>query len=600
MKSRASTRTAQATRKGGLALKPGESPPQDAPFSERPLRVLALPLALATAAAVHAPALRTFFAQDDVTFLARARGIEPTPWSLARPLSEGWMWRMLHAAFGLHPLPYHLFNFALHLANTALVYVIGTRLLRSRGAGFSAALLFGASSIAFTPLHWASCLVELLVTTFTLAAFAMFLATRERRGLTPGWAGVLLILAALLSKESAILFPVVLLVVHFRLGDPAPPRSLAPQSVAVLAYAAGFLATLPLVHYAGSETYSMSRSPWFIGMNLATYLRWIVALYDPVRDAIAAMNPAAWRVGLPVALLAAALLWLQRRERRHPEEVGAAWFLAMLAPVVALRFHTYLYYLYLPWPGACWMLAGAGQRLARRRAAAWAMAILLAGFVVVEYGNVRTREHASLGTLPLDKTVREAMMLENAVTGLGAAGVAPGDRIAFVNSAPRRHFAVAQTAGLDTSAVRSYLPLEGALRQGEAIRVFFPGARYLGFAASIPREWEDARTFLYQDEGTLRDLGRGSRALAELGYFTLQLEQWKDAEAMFLRSQALGDTLPDAVFGMIVTSYFLGREDESRRHAEEFLRRWPSDPRAPGVAAGLRGEPPPARPAPRP
>src|SRR5207247_8126278 len=130
---------------------------------------------------------------------------------------------------------------------------------------------------------------------------------------------------------------------------------------------------------------------------------------------VAAMNPAAWRVGLSVALLVAVLLWFQRRDRRHPEEVAAAWFVGMLLPVVALRFHTYLYYLYLPWPGACWMLAGAGQRLARWRAAAWAMAILLAGFVVVEYGNVRKREHASPGPPALDKTLREAVMVENAV-----------------------------------------------------------------------------------------------------------------------------------------------------------------------------------------
>ena len=93
----AAARSLRAGREN-LAPAPGErstarasSPP---PFSQRALRVLALPLALAVAAAVHAPALRTFFAQDDVTFLARARGIEPTPWSLARPLSEGWMWRM--------------------------------------------------------------------------------------------------------------------------------------------------------------------------------------------------------------------------------------------------------------------------------------------------------------------------------------------------------------------------------------------------------------------------------------------------------------------------------------------------------------------------
>ena len=87
--------------------------------------MLALPIALLCAVVVHAPALRTFFAQDDVTFLSRARGLEPTPWSLARPLSEGWTWRLLESTFGLHPLPYHVFGFSLHLASTALVYVIG-------------------------------------------------------------------------------------------------------------------------------------------------------------------------------------------------------------------------------------------------------------------------------------------------------------------------------------------------------------------------------------------------------------------------------------------------------------------------------------------
>src|SRR5213593_3732162 len=73
------------------------------------------PLALAAAAIVFARTLQMFFAQDDVTFLSRARGLEATPWSMARPLSEGWVWRTLSALFGLHPLPYHAFNFALHL-----------------------------------------------------------------------------------------------------------------------------------------------------------------------------------------------------------------------------------------------------------------------------------------------------------------------------------------------------------------------------------------------------------------------------------------------------------------------------------------------------
>jgi len=530
-----------------------------------------------------------FFAQDDVTFLARARGLAPTPWSLARPFSEGWVWRGLNAAFGFEPLAYHAFGFGLHLANAALVYAVGLRLLRSRPAAAAAAVLFGASSIAFTPTHWTSCIVELLVTTLSLAAFRLWLDARARNAAGPLWLAALLGLLALLSKESAILFPLVLLAAHVRLGSRAPVRTLAPQVIATAAYAVALLATLRLVHYVGSETYSMSRSPAFIALNLATYLRWLVALTVPVRDAVAAMSPDAWRSGLAVALAIAFALWSQRREPRHPEEIGAAWFVAFLAPVVALRHHTYLYYLYLPWPGLCWMLAAIGQRLARRSppALAWAMAAALVAFVGVEYRNVRAREHAMVGPFAQDKTIREAMLLENAIQDLRAAGVRPGDRIAFVNPAPRRHFAVADTSAAKAAPVHSYVPLEGALRGGEAIRVFFPGVEYLGFESRLPREWEDAQVFLFHDDGTLRAVGRGSQALAELGRFALRTRQWKEADEMFLRSRALGDTLADATYGLIITSDFLGRPQDSKRHAADFLRRWPNDPRARDVASAM-------------
>ena len=50
-----------------------------------------------------------------------------------------------------------------------------------------------------------------------------------------------------------------------------------------------------------------------------------------------------------------------------------------------------------------------------------------------------------------------------------------------------------------------------------------PASATPGSGKTIPTEWEDAEVFLYQDEGTLRHLGRGSKALAELGYFTLRL-----------------------------------------------------------------------------
>ena len=77
--------------------------------------------------------------------------------------------------FGLEPAGYLAANLALHLANTVWVYVLSRRLLGSGPAAASAATLFGASSIAFTPLHWASGNGELLSTCLALAATWLFL-----------------------------------------------------------------------------------------------------------------------------------------------------------------------------------------------------------------------------------------------------------------------------------------------------------------------------------------------------------------------------------------------------------------------------------------
>jgi hypothetical protein len=204
---------------------------------------LALPAALTCTAIVHWSALGTFFAADDITFLSRARGLEPTPWSFARPLSEGLAWQALHAGFGLDPFPYHLFILALHLGSTAMVFGIGRRLLAhgplpgapmgGRGVSAAAATLFGTSAVAFTPLHWTSSLVEVVVTFFALAGLLAYLVARER-GSGPGlWLSAILGFAAMLSKENAILFPLAVLVVDRRSGlFPPQARTLVPAMAA--------------------------------------------------------------------------------------------------------------------------------------------------------------------------------------------------------------------------------------------------------------------------------------------------------------------------------------------------------------------------------
>jgi hypothetical protein len=595
----ASTGPGDGGDRGSASPASGLAPALERALPPQVARWTALPSALLVTLAVHYVALRTFFAQDDLVFLAGAAGLEPSPASLWRALSGTLRWRLFHAWFGVDPLPYHVVNLAFHLLNVALVYATARRLFAGRGTAWAAAVLFGVSAIAFTPLHWASGLGEIIAGTFALAALWLHLAARGAGAAEAGgrrerpmllWVSAAAVLAAGLTKEVTLLLPLVLLAADRRLGAFAPrARSLLPAGAAGLLFAAGYAATFHASGPLGGDAYAWSLSPVFLAQNLATYLRWTVALGDPVRDAVARMAPGAWPLGTAVALAAVLALASQRRGPRHPEEVGAVWFLALLAPVLPLRSHTYLYYLYVPWAGACWLLAGTGARLTRRFPAALPVALLaLVAFTGVEGWSVRARERAKVGPFAADRTIRESTLLGNAIRSLAAARLAPGSRVAFVNPAPRERVSV---TGAPVASVSSYNPLERAMGGGRTLRLLLPNLRYLGFADTLPRDWEDAEVFLYEPDGRARHIGRGSPALVAAGTYALESGQWAWAEAMFRRALARGDTLPDAVYGLANTRSLLGSGREAAGFARDFLRRWPGDPRAREIAEGFRRAP---------
>ena len=592
-------------RKSAAPARPERARPLALRLPPREATALAWSLPLLVTIAVHGQAVRTFFAADDVTFLSRASGIAPTPWTLARPLSEGVTWHLLYAAFRLNPLPYHLFLFALHLVNTALVFAIARRLTGGLGAACAAAVLFGASAIVFTPLHWTSCLVELQVSTFTLAAFLVYLRARDgakaaepappRVATDPQAAGVsrpliwlsaLLGLAAVLSKESVILFPLAFLVADRRSGLFTPHlRTVIPGAIAAAGYGLAFALLIRTIKYVGTEAYGMTASPSFLMFNFATYLRWLVALTDPLPDLKAVVHTEALATGAMVALAALVLLAISFRAKRHPEEVGAAWFLIFLLPVVPLEHHTYLYYLYLPWAGACWTIAAAGQRLVNRAPLPLAIvaALALVGFAALQARAVRARESRMSGYYPADRTIRDSMILKNIVGGLDTLGYAPGTAFVFANPAPRVHRPLAGSGPI----VYSYMPFDAALRDGETLRLFAPTWKSLDVVERVPREWEDREIVLFNGDGKLWRIGRGGRALTELGYRLMPLGIWAPADSMFRRARALGDTLPDGTFGLMATSHYLGHDDVMREFCREFLRRWPNEPRAAVVDSAL-------------
>jgi Flp pilus assembly protein TadD len=126
----------------------------------------------------------------------------------------------------LEPLGWHLLNIILHGINTLLVFAISLRLLRSKGGAFFAALVFAVHPAAGESVNYISSRSSLLLATFFLSAFLSYQkGTDPEKNQRWPWlvySNILFILA-LLTKETAIVFPALIVVyefIFFRIEQP--------------------------------------------------------------------------------------------------------------------------------------------------------------------------------------------------------------------------------------------------------------------------------------------------------------------------------------------------------------------------------------------
>jgi len=130
---------------------------------------------------------------------------------LYRPVSQLVWWLGLHLWNG-SPLGYHLVSVLLHAANTALLYLLARRYMRSVYGGAMAALLFAVHPIHVEATTWLAAQPDLLCTAFALSSMWLsehYISSRGR-GKHLALAGALMaFLFALWSKETAAAVPAI-------------------------------------------------------------------------------------------------------------------------------------------------------------------------------------------------------------------------------------------------------------------------------------------------------------------------------------------------------------------------------------------------------
>lgn len=292
------------------------------------------------------------------------------------------------------PAPFHVASLVLHAGNTLLVFALAARLTRGRAAALLCALVFAMHPLQVESVAWISEWRGLTSACFGLAALNALVSSRQsvelRRARALLAASMLLALCAMLCKPTAMVLPLVALIV-----DRAALGTSWRRALALAGAWAACVLPLGVVTRSVQPIHLLGRSSWWqrpfiAGDALVFYLRKTVVPTDlaveygrtPQAVLSHASGYAVWIV--PAALLA--LVFAYRR-RRPVSWLGSLLFVAFLLPTLGLVPFTYqaqstvaCRYAYLPMLGiglvAGDLLAAQGGR--RANAASWGASVIVA------------------------------------------------------------------------------------------------------------------------------------------------------------------------------------------------------------------------------
>jgi len=296
-----------------------------------------------------------------------------------RPMFQLWL-RANDAVFGLHAMGWHLTTVLLHVLVTWLVYRVVFKLTGRFTAAWLTALIFGLHPIHHEAVAWVSGTTESLFAAFFLAAFLAYL--RSRDGFRTIWMAVSACGygLALLSKETAIILPVLVFATEWISDQPSERpassgfvrrfgQALIPVTYYVPVAAAYFLARTRVLSGFGHAVSDASVTSWLLTLPSILFF-YVKHWFFPVGLSEFYDVPYQTRLSVTEVILpAAALLTLAYAAWRLRKPLGiqsvkyaVAWLVIPLLPAL----DTFVFangelvhdrYFYVPSIGASLLLA---------------------------------------------------------------------------------------------------------------------------------------------------------------------------------------------------------------------------------------------------
>ncbi len=318
------------------------------------------------------PALGAWWNLDDWDLLARAANVIFSDGPSPRVFSQIVFWEVFHPIFGDNAQGWAFVRLLIFGGISWTTVRICKHLGMEKLPRLFAGLLVAASPLAFTPLYWASGVQTLLGALFALRAIDFALQNRI-------WPVLLLGVLSILSKENAILLPLIL---PFVFINRTWKHWLVIALLGALAIFESWLVLITFNHTPGM--------PYALGdiqsvfTHLAGYGWWMLSPGIPYTI----------KLGL-VELIAGLSLWLlwgiySFRTWRNDDSVPAILLissLASIAPALALKTHHYPYMAFLaaiPFYILVAQLAVSRFSFSIKKSVIMSVMILLIGFGLME------------------------------------------------------------------------------------------------------------------------------------------------------------------------------------------------------------------------
>ncbi len=173
------------------------------------------------------PSLKNFYTNDDFFHLriSQINSVKeffnffnlvksPEGWGLYRPLTTQVFYFLTIKFFNLNPVPLHIISFLTFFAIIFLVAEFARIVTKNKDVALLSAFLYATSATHFGHLYFLGAYQELGMTLFFLLSVISFIKFEKRDSYEHLIFSVLFFVFALMSKETAVILPFILILIH--------------------------------------------------------------------------------------------------------------------------------------------------------------------------------------------------------------------------------------------------------------------------------------------------------------------------------------------------------------------------------------------------